>query len=113
MANPMRSRFAQITFAGVTALRWKRITHRRKEDHAARVIQGLLKIIRAKRTLQELKEEKRQHAAATKIQTIWRGYVARLRLALMKYLTPYAVVIQVRVEVLVQAHHKGLTLGAS
>lgn len=85
----------QITFAGVTGLRWKRIAHRRKEDHAARVIQGLLKIIRAKRTLEELKEERRRNIAAIKIQTIWRGYVARLRLALMKYLSPFAVVIQV------------------
>ena len=46
--------------------------------------------------MRELKEERRQNIAATKIQTIWRGYVARLRLALMKYLTPYAIVIQVR-----------------
>ncbi|KAL8272089.1 hypothetical protein Esti_004024 [Eimeria stiedai] len=84
----------QITFAGVTGLRWKRIAHRRKEDHAARVIQGLYHIIRAKRTVEELRQEKARHLAATKIQTIWRGYVARLRLALMKLLTPYAIVIQ-------------------
>ncbi|KAL8451004.1 hypothetical protein Emed_002214 [Eimeria media] len=84
----------QITFAGVTGLRWKRIAHRRKEDHAARVIQGLYHIIKAKKTLQELRHEKERNVAATKIQTIWRGYVARLRLALMKFLTPYAIVIQ-------------------
>ena len=87
--------FFQITFAGVTGLRWKRAAHRRKEDNAARIIQGLLKIIRAKKTLAELRKEKERNIAATKIQTIWRGYVARLRLALMKYLTPFAIVIQV------------------
>ncbi|OEH76580.1 myosin h [Cyclospora cayetanensis] len=84
----------RITYAGVTGLRWKRTAHRRKEDHAARVIQGLLKIVRAKRTLAELKEQRRINAFATKIQAAWRGYVSRLRLALMKYLTPYAIVIQ-------------------
>ncbi|KAL8432920.1 hypothetical protein Efla_006721 [Eimeria flavescens] len=84
----------QLTFAGVTGLRWRRIAHRRKEDHAARVIQGLLHIIRAKRTRQDLRKERKRNIAATKIQSIWRGYVARLRLALMKYLSPYAVVIQ-------------------
>ncbi|KAL8447390.1 hypothetical protein Emag_004361 [Eimeria magna] len=56
--------------------------------------QGLYHIIRAKKTLQELRQEKVRNLAATKIQTIWRGYVARLRLALMKFLTPYAIVIQ-------------------
>ncbi|KAL8433396.1 hypothetical protein ACSSS7_003951 [Eimeria intestinalis] len=58
--------------------------------------QGLYHIMRAKRTLQELREEKARHVAATRIQTIWRGYVARLRLALMKFLTPYALVIQIQ-----------------
>lgn len=76
-------------------MRWKRITRGRKEDKAARIIQGLLKVIRAKKVRGKLKEERKQSIAARKIQTIWRGYVARLRLALMKYLTPFAVVIQV------------------
>ncbi|CDJ65738.1 hypothetical protein ENH_00009800, partial [Eimeria necatrix] len=84
----------KITLAGVSGLRWRRVAHHRKEQKAAAVIQGLYKIIKAKRILNDLKREKKENEAAVKIQTLWRGYVARLRLALMKYLTPYAIVIQ-------------------
>lgn len=79
---------------------------KRKENRAAVVIQGLLKMIRAKKELARRKEQKHKDMAATIIQKMWRGYAARLRVKLMKFLTPFVITIQVR-----QSIHVPLCVG--
>ncbi|PHJ19317.1 myosin h, partial [Cystoisospora suis] len=93
-ARALMKKAAAIGYAGVGGIRWKKYMIAHRQARAATRIQTNWRRHEAEKLLLRLKYERMRHEAATDIQRVWRGYLGRLRVQLMRLLTPYAITIQ-------------------
>nr|PUA87240.1 myosin H [Toxoplasma gondii TgCATBr9] len=95
-ARMLMKKAAAIGYAGIGGLRWKAFMISHRKIRAAIKIQSNWRRHAAQKVAKKLRYERLRNNAATDIQRVWRGYLGRLRVQLMRLLTPYAVTIQVR-----------------
>ncbi|CBZ52012.1 hypothetical protein NCLIV_018020 [Neospora caninum Liverpool] len=93
-ARMLMKKAAAIGYAGIGGIRWKQFMISHRMIRAAVKIQSHWRRHAAQKLAKKLSYEKMRNNAATDIQRVWRGYLGRLRVQLMRLLTPYAITIQ-------------------